>query len=116
VNNVIGPPSTRTTRFNFGIGRNIDTGFSFGFGSNFSNQCKECTTQATDGFKCATNQTHIFCSACNIMMPNRIQDTSNQRPQQCKFCDKYFCGAYYGCRATNNRGSLKTLKGYQMVN
>ncbi|EGG23593.1 hypothetical protein DFA_05727 [Cavenderia fasciculata] len=63
-------------------------------------KCVNCTTPASDGFKCPPNAMHRTCSACYELFPSR---TPNIYPDQCEFCMRHFCQKCY------NNGHLRRL-------
>ncbi|XP_062619679.1 E3 ubiquitin-protein ligase CHFR-like [Saccostrea cucullata] len=59
-------------------------------------------------YVCVPNQNHILCQCCLQPMPDRriIADTR----QQCSFCLRSFCHAYWGCRKAECMGCIGRFK------
>jgi hypothetical protein len=55
---------------------------------NYNAHCRECTVQGADGHQCNVNTTHVACSACYQVMPQRTDLPAN-RPQKCKYFTNY---------------------------
>lgn len=84
------------------------------FPSNYNTQyqCRECRIAGQDGHRCSNDQVHLNCYACNQLMPSRnIQN----RPQQCPYCNNYFCEKYFGtCYGPNESGHFRALNQHQL--
>lgn len=65
-------------------------------------KCMQCEKKIKD-FQCPTNQKHINCKGCNILMPDRKDPL-----QHCKICQNYYCCLYF----SNCPSGLDILKNY----
>ncbi|XP_033126726.1 E3 ubiquitin-protein ligase CHFR-like [Anneissia japonica] len=65
-------------------------------------------------YSCGANANHLVCMCCMDHMPDRRNDRwttpRNVPPQQCSYCNRFFCHMYWGCFKPQCLGCLNQLK------
>jgi hypothetical protein len=70
-------------------------------------KCPECKAKrAGDGFQCAADQRHFSCTSCSKPYPDR----GDNFRLRCLGCSLPFCGVYFKCTGTKQKGVMTELK------